>query len=159
MAKVTLQSSEGQLIEVEEGAALQSEYINKMLIENTSARAQGSLFWCIVVPNVSNEILKMVMNYCEYHFHNNTYNEDVKNSDDEFVEGLKTDGMKLLNVVYAANELRVKSLMKLTCKAVSDIIKDMSIENVRQFLGIQNDFSKEEERKIRQEYEWTFHGF
>ena len=59
-SKVTLKSSDGELFEVNEAVAFESQTIKKLIEENGAANA-------IPLPRVSGEILSKVIKYCEYH--------------------------------------------------------------------------------------------
>jgi len=70
----------------------------------------------------------------------------------------------------AANYLNIKDLLDLTCAKVASMIKGKSPEQIREMFGIevslllnlglffttnqQNDFTPEEEAKIREENKW-----
>lgn len=54
----------------------------------------------------------------------------------------------------AANYLNIKSLLDLTCAKVASMIKGKSPEQIREMFGIENDFTPEEEEKIREENKW-----
>ena len=79
----------------------------------------------------------------------------MKDWDDEF---LKMDGNKkeLFDLIMAANYLDAKPLLDALCKEVANIIKVMSVEEVRSYFNIENDFTREEEDKIRAENAWAF---
>ncbi len=48
----------------------------------------------------------------------------------------------------ASNYLDINSLLELSCAKVASLIKDKSIEEIRKFFNIVNDFSPEEEQLI-----------
>jgi len=54
----------------------------------------------------------------------------------------------------AANYLDIKGLLDLTCKAVANLIKGKSPEEIRKTFNIKNDFSAAEEEQVRKENEW-----
>lgn len=58
--------------------------------------------------------------------------------------------------MQAANFLDIKSLLDLTCQKVADMIKGKQPEEIRKIFNIENDFTPEEEAKIREENQWAF---
>ncbi|KAK9127817.1 hypothetical protein Syun_016614 [Stephania yunnanensis] len=56
----------------------------------------------------------------------------------------------------AANYLDINGLLDLTCQAVADLLKGMSVEEVRKLFNIENDFTPEEEEAVRKENQWAF---
>ncbi len=63
---------------------------------------------------------------------------------------------KLLNdVLMAANYLDIKTLFDCCCQKVADLVKEKSVEELREIFGIVNDFTPEEEAKIKEETAWA----
>lgn len=60
----------------------------------------------------------------------------------------------LFDLILAANYLDVKPLLELTCMSVATLLKDKSPDEIRKTLDISNDFTPEEEERIRKENEW-----
>lgn len=48
----------------------------------------------------------------------------------------------------------VQPLLALTCKAVAEMMKGKTPEQIRATFGIVNDFTPEEEEQVRREHEW-----
>ena len=65
----------------------------------------------------------------------------------------------LFELVMAANYLDVKPLLELSCAKVASLIKGKSIQEIRQFFQIENDFSPEEEEQVMQENKWAEESF
>lgn len=61
---------------------------------------------------------------------------------------------RLFSLILATNYLDIKCLLDLGCKRVADMLKGKSTEQIRQEFNIKNDFTPEEEEKIRKENEW-----
>jgi len=51
----------------------------------------------------------------------------------------------LFEIVMAANYLDIKPLLELSCAKVASLIKGKSVQEIRQFFNIENDFTPEEE--------------
>lgn len=64
--------------------------------------------------------------------------EELKSFDAKFVNVDKT---MLFGLILAANYLNVKDLLDLTCQHAVDLIKDMTLEQVREVFNIVNDFT------------------
>ena len=72
-------------------------------------------------------------------WNNNTYITD------------QVDQALLFDIVLAANYLDIKPLLKLGSAKIGSLIKSKSIEKIRQFFQMDNDFTPEEEANIREE--------
>ena len=60
----------------------------------------------------------------------------------------------LLQLILAANYLDIKPLLDLTCAKIASMMKDKTTEEMRQIFNIVNDFTPEEEAKVREENKW-----
>jgi S-phase kinase-associated protein 1 len=160
---IVLQSNDATPVEfaVEREAAKMSGLIKDML---DSADDEP-----VIIPaeNVSAATLHHVVAYMETH-HNQRSEplekplrgkiEDVISEQDRkflFVDLLGEGGQELvMDVLMAANYLNVPDLLALTCAFVASMIKGKSTEEIRALFNIENDFSQEEEEKIREENRW-----
>ncbi|XP_019184099.1 PREDICTED: SKP1-like protein 1A [Ipomoea nil] len=144
---ITLKSSDGEIFEVEEAVALEMQTIKYMIDD-------GCVDNAIPIANVTGKILAKVIEYCKSHAEAaKTSQDDLKDFDANFV---KVDHTTLLDLILAANFLNVKSLLDLTTKAVANLIEKKTVEEVRKFFNIQNDYTPEEEEEIRKESPWAF---
>ncbi|XP_061339601.1 SKP1-like protein 11 [Gastrolobium bilobum] len=146
-----LRSSEKDMFEVEEAVIVQSVTIKNLIDDECGGGV-------IPLENVNSLALAKVLEYCNKHHaeesHDDNNIEALKKWDDEFV---KVDQHTLFLVMMAANYLKIKSLLELTCQIVANLIKDKSPEEIRQYFNIKNDFSPEEEEEaIRNENRWAF---
>jgi S-phase kinase-associated protein 1 len=95
--RVNLMSSEGEMFEVDEAVALESQAVKNM-IEDTGMDVP------ITLPNVSGKILAKVIEYCKYHVENQKTSDDqsatpandMKAWDAEFV---KVDQATLFDLI------------------------------------------------------------
>ncbi|GAB1318085.1 E3 ubiquitin ligase complex SCF subunit [Madurella fahalii] len=62
----------------------------------------------------------------------------------------------LYEVLIVANYLEIKRLLDMGCQAVANMISGKSAAEIREFLGIENDFTPEQEAQIRKETAWVF---
>ena len=161
---ITLKSSDGEEFEVEEAVAMESQTIRHMIEDDCADNG-------IPLPNVNSKILSKVIEYCNKHVHAAAAaaskaaddaasaaaavpppsGEDLKNWDADFV---KVDQATLFDLILAANYLNIKGLLDLTCQTVADMIKGKTPEEIRKTFNIKNDFTPEEEEKVRKENEW-----
>jgi len=63
---------------------------------------------------------------------------------------------ELLDMITVAKYLEAEDLLDLLSQAVADRIQIKSVEYMRKFFGIENDFTPEEEAKLREERSWAF---
>ena len=59
----------------------------------------------------------------------------------------------------AANYLEIKSLLELSTAKVASIIKNKTVQEIRDFFNIENDFTPEEEMQIMEENKWAEESF
>lgn len=112
----------------------------------------------IPLPNVTSRILAKVIEYCKKHVEATSSEEkpsetDLKAWDDEFV---KVDLAMWFELILAANYLNIKSLLEILFQSVAESIKDKKPEEIRKIFNVENDFTPEEEEKIREEFHWAF---
>jgi len=114
----------------------------------------------IPLHNVSSKILKKVVEYCTHHVQHPTPKSDSKDEKktDDIIpwdkEFCTVDQATLFELILAANYLDIKPLLDLTCKTVANMIKGKTPEEIRKTFNIKNDFTPEEEEKVRKENEW-----
>lgn len=140
-------------------------------IKNMLEDLDGEVDAPIPLPNITGKILKMVIDYCNYHIaHPIAVPEDKKDEkrtddiipwDENFC---KVDQATLFELILAANYLDVKPLLDLGCKTVANMIKGKTPEEIRKTFGIKSsldhflanfadDFTPEEEEQVRKENE------
>lgn len=157
---VRLLSSDKLEVEVKKSHILMSGLIKDMLEEGDDGEGDSAVA-IIPVPNVKGKILERVVKYCDYHWNNPAEEiekplkgkiEDVICEwDNKFLEVEQSD---LIELIMAANYLNIKDLLDLTCGKVASMVKGKSPEVIREMFGIENDFTPEEEEKIREENKW-----
>ncbi|KAJ8509792.1 hypothetical protein OPV22_000226 [Ensete ventricosum] len=146
---VTLVSSDEVNFEVDLAIANQSDMIKNMILD---MKNNDNDEFVIPLLNVNSVVLAKVIQYWKQH-------AEVKDTaqlaafDESFTNMHKT---QLFETVLAANFLNSKPLLELLCKSIADKMKEMSVEEVREYFNIENDFTEEEEQKIRAENQWAF---
>lgn len=154
---ITLQSSDGKLFKVNLQTAKMSATISNLLEDLELASTGASFAEPIPLPNVNGKILEKVVEFC---------NHCVKTGGEASGEAFTTwfteyitpfcqnDHDTLFEIILAANYLDVAKLLDLSCKAVAEMIKGKTPEEIRVIFNIKNDFSPEEEEEIKRENSW-----
>ncbi|GAA5821159.1 hypothetical protein JCM11251_004491, partial [Rhodosporidiobolus azoricus] len=140
-AKVTLTTSDSESFEVERDVANRSVLIKNMLEgKSTSLRAYvGESDQPIPLPNVSANVLKKVLEWCEHHKKDpEPLAEDLDDSRRKTTEILdwdakfiQVDQEMLFEIILAANYLDIKPLLDVGCKTVANMIKGKQPEEIR----------------------------
>uniref|UniRef100_A0A8C5KKQ7 S-phase kinase-associated protein 1 n=1 Tax=Jaculus jaculus TaxID=51337 RepID=A0A8C5KKQ7_JACJA len=145
MPSIKLQSSDGEISEVDVEISKQSVTIKTML-EDLGMDDEGDDD-SVPLPNVNATILKKVIQWCNHHKDDPPPPEDDENkekwTDDILVwdqEFLKVDQGTLFELILAANYLDIKGLLDVTCKPVT--------------FNIKNDFTEEEQAQMHKENQW-----
>jgi len=158
--KVRLQSSDGEVFEVEMEIIKLSHTIKTML-EDLGVEDEESETEIIPLPNVNAAILKKIIQWCSYHKEDppmldeddnkEKRTDDIGSWDSDF---LKVDQGTLFELILAANYMDIKGLLDVTCKTVANMIKGKTPEEIRRTFNIKNDFTPAEEEQIRKENAW-----
>ncbi|EYU37960.1 hypothetical protein ABFS82_02G007500 [Erythranthe guttata] len=144
---IVLQSSDGQIFEIEESVASNSQTLRNMIEDECADNT-------IPLPNVTAKILARVIEYCKRHTDAAANADDLKKFDADFVD--PDDQETLFDTLLAANYLNISSLMDMLCKAIAEMLKDKDPEVTRKKFNIVNDYTKEEEEEVRKENSWAF---
>ncbi|XP_073286269.1 SKP1-like protein 1B [Primulina huaijiensis] len=153
---IKLKSSEGDMFEVEELVAMESQTIRHMIEDDCADSV-------IPLPNVASNILAKVIEYCKRHVQTSSKadtdvlgmmaDSELNQFDTEFV---RVDQDTLFDLMLAANYLNIKGLLDLTCQTVADMMKGKTPEQIRKQFNIKNDYTPEEEEEVRKENAWAF---
>ncbi|KAK4058522.1 hypothetical protein OIO90_000684 [Microbotryomycetes sp. JL221] len=155
--KVKLSTSDNEQFEVEPEVANRSVLIKNM-IEDLGETDQH-----IPLPNVSSNVLKKVLEWCEHHKNDpepvaedlddtRRRTTEISDWDSKFIQ---VDQEMLFEIILAANYLDIKPLLDVGCKTVANMIKGKQPEEIRKLFNIVNDFTPEEEAQIKKENEWA----
>ncbi|CAK8534699.1 unnamed protein product [Lathyrus sativus] len=144
---VTLKTSDDVLFEVKINVVKEMKTIQSFIDDSEDIAT-------IPLANVLSQHLAMIIEYCKKHVSEEETDNAKDKFDVEFTKELNSDDMKLL--LLAANYLNIKSLMDLLARTIADHIKNKSVEFVREFFNIENDYEPEEEAKLREEVAWAF---
>eukprot|EP00759_Apiculatamorpha_spiralis_P059046 PhF_6_TR9632/c0_g1_i1/m.14873/K03094/SKP1, CBF3D; S-phase kinase-associated protein 1 len=165
--ELVLQSNDAKPIEfkVSREAAKMSGLIKDMLEDH--GEGENTV---IPIPNVNGKTLQYVLEYIEHHVNNRAdpiekplkgkIDDVIADWDKQFLYkdlvrgGDEKQHELLIDVIMAANFLNIKDLLDLTCATVASMIKGKTPEQIRALFNIENDFTPEEEEKIREENRW-----
>jgi S-phase kinase-associated protein 1 len=158
MPNIKLQSSDGEIFEVDVEIAKASVTIKTMLEDLGMDDEEEEV---VPLPNVNAAILKKVIQWATHHKDDPPPPEDDENKEkrtDDITswdaDFLKVDQGTLFELILAANYLDIKGLLDVTCKTVANMIKGKTPEEIRKTFNIKNDFTPSEEEQVRKENEW-----
>lgn len=152
---IILLSSDNKELKVDKEVADKSVLIKNMLEDIGDSDSS------IPLPNVKGNILEKVIEWCIYH---KDKFKEYENEDDNFrnteidewnQKYMEVDQETLFDIILASNYLDIKPLLDIGCKTVANMIKGKSTEEIRKTFNIVNDFTPEEEAKIKKENEWV----
>lgn len=180
---IVLRSSDGETFELEEAAARMSETVKNMIEDGCagdviplpnvdSATLSKVAQYCKRLapsaasspePNDGGESLSLEVFEAQFM-------SDVKDDKPRLFELILVIQLSLSDprfksqidrilhhwLIQAANYLAIKELMDLACRTAAGIMKAMSVEEIRDFFNVVNDYTPEDEEKIRGEHRWAF---
>ena len=149
MPTIKLQSSDGEVITVDQDIVKQSNLISPMLDDDDDVEE------AVLLPNVNGAILKKVIQWATYHkddppFTEEERTDDICSWDKNF---LKVDQGTLFELILAANYLDIKGMLDVTTKTVANMIKGKTPDEIRKLFNIRIDFTQSEEEQVRKENE------
>lgn len=114
----------------------------------------------VPIPNVRGTVLKKIFTWAEHYKDEPVANEEEDGEANS--EGISPWDADFFNVepnllfelIHAANYLDVRGLLKAASLVVVNMIRGKSAEEVRNILGIENDFTPEEEEALKRDNEW-----
>jgi len=156
---ITLQSNDGVAVTIKRKVAERSMLIKNMMED----LGEGANDTAVPIPNVNEQVLKKVIEWCEHHQNDPPATQDddsdsrkkttdIEEWDQKFMQ---VDQEMLFEIILASNYLDIKPLLDVGCKTVANMIKGKSPEEIRKTFNITNDFTPEEEEQIRRENEWA----
>jgi len=128
--KIKLETSDGQILEVDKDVIIMSQTIKNML-EDISSETDA-----LPITNVNSVTLKKVIEYCEYHHaHPTTVTEKEDYRTDNIIDWdqkyLEVEMKLLFDIISAANFLDIKGLLDLCCKVIANIIKGKTPDEIK----------------------------
>lgn len=160
---IKLKSADDQILEVEEDVAKVSATIRDMLtaLKPDDETSQGEDM-AVPLSQIKMNILEKVIQWCKQHVGDPDVDKEVDVDEDEeyeypdwdqdFIEELEEE--ILFEVILAADYLNIKMLLDLGCSRVANILKNMSVEEIRKKYNIKNDFAPEEYERLKKEFDF-----
>mmetsp|Transcript_20531 Transcript_20531/g.28295 ORF Transcript_20531/g.28295 Transcript_20531/m.28295 type:complete len:194 (-) Transcript_20531:176-757(-) len=160
--EIRLVSQDGESFVTTEEIAQMSELVKTMIVDGVEGDDEDRE---IPLPNVHGEILAKVVEFCTHYTKVEAMTElekPLKDSDltklvqdyySSFILSLDHDAV--FHLTLAANYMDIRPLLDLCCAKIASLIKGKTPEEIRNNLNIVNDFSPEEEAKVREENRWA----
>ncbi|KAJ7948977.1 SKP1 [Quillaja saponaria] len=136
--KIKLKTADLDIFEVDEEIAMEFQTVKSYIEDGVP---EGTV---TPLPNVSSAALAKSIEYCRKHLEFNGKSKVLDDSEGE-TDAKPSEEAKAFEA-------------KFLDEAVADRIKNKSVEYVRKFFGFENDFTPEEEAKLREDYAWAFEG-
>lgn len=150
-AKVSLKTLDGVTFEVEAWIAKEMETV-QAYIDDTSADTSAAI--AIPLHNVAGRELARMVEYCKEHRRASVSAGNLKEFEERFAAALNLYEMK--DLIIAANYLNTKKLLESLSRCIAKAIKNKSVEFVRDYFGVTNDYTTEEEAQYRETNAWAF---
>ncbi|CAL9227603.1 unnamed protein product [Arabidopsis halleri] len=101
---------------------------------------------------IESDILKEVVEYCEKHTQPHA---DFKALGEAFKTKIQTFE-KLFKLINASNFFGIEVVLELTIQKAVEMMKDLTVDEVRKVFELTTEFSAEEEADLRQRFGWAF---
>eukprot|EP00039_Didymoeca_costata_P018161 m.332341 g.332341 ORF g.332341 m.332341 type:complete len:179 (+) comp16932_c0_seq1:150-686(+) len=130
-------------------------------IKNMLDDIDDDLESAIPIPNIKGEIMKKVVEFCAQH-----PDAPLEPTDEQQVEmrrkvleGWDKEFINvplptLFDMILAANFLDLKPMLDVTCKAVAEMIKGKTPEEVKKVFGVEGEFTEEERKQVLRDNPW-----
>jgi S-phase kinase-associated protein 1 len=158
--EIVLMSSDGQAVRIARGAATHGSVLLRDMLDDVPAAATTAVE--LAVPVVTGAILQHCADFMAYRFSNPKAARELERPltakvstllDEKDKERLLSwDEATVIAIVKAASFLNATDLLDLASAQVASLMMDKSIEEIRVMLGMENDFTPEEEAQLRAEY-------
>uniref|UniRef100_A0A7S1B338 Uncharacterized protein n=1 Tax=Corethron hystrix TaxID=216773 RepID=A0A7S1B338_9STRA len=120
----------------------------------------------VPLMNVSAEILKMVIKFCEHYIKDpmNNIEKPIPSSNmkdmvqdwyAEFIDPKNLAQKVLFEVILAANYMEIAPLLELGTAAVASMMRGRTAEEIRETFNIEDDLTDEEKQEIIDQNVWT----
>lgn len=170
VAPIPLIPCDGEAMGISLAAARQSNLLQQMLGEDAEeaeeedgSEDEGGQRDAIPLGNVSAEVLGKIVEFCEHNsatpmgtipkpITSSEMSEMVGEWEARFVNDMPQE--LLFEVIKGANYMDIPDLLDLTCAKVASMIRGKTPEEIRIMFDIENDFTPEEEARVREENKW-----
>ena len=154
---VILVSSDEQRIRCSRNAATKMSLLLRDLLDDVPADANDVE---MPVQVIRGEVLQVIVNYFETRckIPPRELERPLPQSLYEVIDQIDADFIRPLNdamvmeIVVGAGFLNCPSLRDLCCARLAEWVKERNVEEIRRMFGLENDFTPEEEAKLRKEH-------
>lgn len=115
----------------------------------------------IPIPNIKGEIMEKVIAFCKQHPDAplNPTEEQQLEMRTKPLEGWDLEFVnvalaQLFEMILAANFLDLKPMLDITCKAVAEMIKGKTPDEIKKVFGVEGDFTDEEKAQVLRDNPW-----
>ena len=151
---VVLTSADNQKIQLDFKSAERSHLLKGLLADYEESKE-------IPLPDIKYNILKKVVEYLTYYkdkepsqipkpLPSANLNEFINEWDVNFINSMELDD--LFDLINAANDMKINSLLELACAKMSSLMKGKSAQEIRAMFNIECDLT-EDELKEYEEYQ------
>lgn len=168
---IPLVPCDGEAMGISSAGARQSNLLQQMLGDDADEEEEedgaeeegGGQRDAIPLGNVSAEVLGKIVEFCEHNsatpmgtipkpITSSEMSEMVGAWEARFVNDMPQE--LLFEVIKGANYMDIPDLLDLTCAKVASMIRGKTPEEIRIMFDIENDFTPEEEARVREENKW-----
>ena len=153
MESIILISSDNHKIEIDSKSAQKSSLLKKQLLDSNKTKEEMKL------KNIKFDILKKVADFLEYYKNRPTkkiakptpsenLNAFLDDWDLQFITSINLD--ETFELMNAASELEIQSLLDLASTKIASILKNKEIEDIRNMFNTGCDLSEKEIKKYEE---------
>ena len=143
---IVLTSADNQKIELDFKSAERSQLLKDLLVNNKDNKE-------ILLPDIKYNILKKVVEYLTYYkdkepsqipkpLPSANLNEFINEWDVNFINSMELDD--LFNLINAADDMKINSLLELACAKISSLMKGKSAQEIRAIFNIEINLTDDE---------------
>jgi hypothetical protein len=160
-AKITLVAKEGDKV-VTDQRIKEFSVLIKNIVEDSGLQEE------IPLVSVSKAILDKIIEYCQHHSYTLPLpikkpipTDQIKDAvtdvwDADFINSFDEDS--LIDLTLASNYMDIKCVLDLCCGKIASMFKGKTIDELRAKYGITEEFTPEEEERLKKEYPWALEG-
>ena len=143
---LVLTSADNQKIQLDFKSAERSQLLKDLLVNNKDNKE-------ILLPDIKYNILKKVVEYLTYYkdkelsqipkpLPSANLNEFINEWDVNFINSMELDD--LFDLINAANDMKINSLLELACAKISSLMKGKSAQEIRAIFNIDINLTDDE---------------
>ncbi|XXH05513.1 hypothetical protein Hte_011943 [Hypoxylon texense] len=164
---LTLMSQDGTKITISRKAARYSQILEDLMEDLCESETELP----IPLDAIDGASLAIIVEWCEHHAvapAEPSDDEDSWSSEDSWYKSRRTripewdaeflaskDKETIFDILNAANYMNVQPLLDYAIKTLARNLIGMNTEQMREYLNVTNDFTPEEEEKVRRETAWA----